>query len=236
VENSIGSSDSFIMANVLGVQNLLKLILQKPKNSNFRPKLIHISTDEVYGDTDDGEFFETDILNPSNPYSASKAAGDMLVMAWGRTHGVSYNIIRPTNNYGIRQHYEKLIPLCVRNLKRGAKIFAHNNGEPYRNWLHVDDTVRGIFTIMEIGGENEVYNIAGGCEQRNIDVIKKIIKSFDKSLDPDDIISFSEDRLGQDTRYAVNDDKLRALGWSPEALFDEELEGVVKSFAETFRW
>ena len=89
---------------------------------------------------------------------------------------------------------------------------------------------------MEIGGENEVYNIAGGCEQRNIDVIKKIIKSFDKSLDPDDIISFSEDRLGQDTRYAVNDDKLRALGWSPEALFDEKLEGIVESFAETFRW
>lgn len=236
VENSIGDSDCFIKSNIEGTQNLLKLINQKPKNSNFRPKLIHISTDEVYGDIDDGEFFENDILNPSNPYSASKASADMLVMAWSRTHGVKYNIIRPTNNYGMRQHYEKLIPLCVRNLKRGKKIFAHNNGEPYRNWLHVEDTVSGIMTVIRSGEDNEIYNIAGGYEQKNIDTIRKIIKEFDENIKEDEVISFDEDRVGQDTRYAVNDDKLRNLGWAPQKNFDEELPKIVKSFKENFRW
>ena len=122
VGNSIVDSSDFINTNILGVQNLLELIRHKQDNAVSRPALIHISTDEVYGDIVEGKHTEKDILLPSNPYSASKAAADMLILAWARTYGVNYNILRPTNNYGIGQYPEKLIPLSVKNLMRGKKI------------------------------------------------------------------------------------------------------------------
>tara|TARA_Y100000593_G_C4313124_1_gene339389 strand:- start:1478 stop:2140 length:663 start_codon:yes stop_codon:yes gene_type:complete len=140
VGNSIIDSKEFISSNVVGVQNLLDLIRHKPENCAQRPVFLHFSTDEVYGDILGDAHVETDILKPSNPYSASKAAADMLVIAWARTYNIKYNIIRPTNNYGIGQYPEKLIPLSIKNLQRGKKIRLHDGGTPVRNWLHAADT------------------------------------------------------------------------------------------------
>ena len=137
----------------------------------------NFSTDEVYGDIESGEHFETDLLKPSNPYSATKAAADQLIIAWSRTYDIPYNIIRPTNNYGIGQYVEKLIPKACKFIYLGRKIPLHNNGTPIRNWLHAKDTASAVLKIIEAGKENEIYNIAGGFEQSNIDTVKKVINN-----------------------------------------------------------
>jgi dTDP-glucose 4,6-dehydratase len=237
VENSILSSQEFINSNVQGVKNLLELIRAKPSNCNDRPALIHISTDEVYGDIEEGSHKETDMLKPSNPYSASKASSDMLITAWARTYDLKYNIIRPTNNYGIGQYPEKLIPLSVKNLSRGKKIRLHNNGTPIRNWLHADDTASAVMRVIKSGERNNIYNIAGGFEQTNLETVKNIIKCFngteknwEKSID------FSYSRKGQDVRYSLNDEKIRSLGWRPEKKFDEEIQKIVEYYKQTFIW
>ena len=139
------------------------------------PTLLHFSTDEVYGDIVDGAHTESDLLKPSNPYSASKAAADMLVLAWARTYNVPYIIVRPTNNYGIGQYVEKLIPKVCKYLKLSRKIPLHNNGTPIRNWLHAEDTANAVITIIESEVKNEIYNIAGGFEQTNMNTVKKIL-------------------------------------------------------------
>jgi dTDP-glucose 4,6-dehydratase len=165
VGNSIVSSDEFIHSNIDGVHNILELIKNYRLESNRKPILLHFSTDEVYGDIDEGAHTEEDLLKPSNPYSATKAAGDMLVLAWARTYNLPYIIVRPTNNYGIGQYVEKLIPKSCKMLHLGKKISLHNNGTPIRNWLHAQDTANAIITIIESGVQNEIYNIAGGFEQ-----------------------------------------------------------------------
>ena len=237
VGNSIIDSEVFINTNVGGVRNLLELIRHKPKNINNRPVLFHISTDEVYGDIVDGAHDEAALLRPSNPYSASKASADMLINAWARTYGVKYVILRPTNNYGIGQYPEKLIPLSIKNLKRGKKIRLHNNGEPTRNWLHADDTAEAVMTIIDSGIENEIFNIAGGFEQKNIDTIKKIIKAYFGSLDNwEKHVDFSYTRQGQDVRYSIDDSKLRQLGWKPNKSFDQEIFEIVKHYKDGFVW
>lgn len=175
VGNSIVDSNDFIHTNVLGVKNLLDLIRKKQYNVSEQPIFLHFSTDEVYGDIETGSHVETDILKPSNPYSASKASSDMLIFAWARTYGIKYIILRPTNNYGIGQYPEKLIPVSVKMLQRGKKIRLHDEGEPIRNWLHADDTAAAVVKIIESGNVNEIYNIAGGFEQ-------KIKKQFEKLL------------------------------------------------------
>ena len=181
VGNSIISSKEFIDSNIVGVQNLLDLVKNKPVNCNRRPIFFHFSTDEVYGDIVDGEHIETDLLHPSNPYSAAKAAADMLVLAWARTYDLEYVILRPTNNYGIGQYPEKLIPLSVKNLRRNKKIRLHNAGTPVRNWLHADDTAEAVMSIIDSGNVNEIYNVAGGFEQKNIDTVMKVIDSYHES-------------------------------------------------------
>jgi dTDP-glucose 4,6-dehydratase len=197
--------------------------------------LIHFSTDEVYGDIDEGTHTEIDLLKPSNPYSATKAAADMLVMAWGRTHKVPYIIIRPTNNYGIGQYVEKLIPKACKCLKLKRKIPLHNNGTPIRNWLHAQDTADAIITIIESRVENEIYNICGGFEQSNLDTVKKIL-TFNNIDDVEKHIDFSCSRPGQDIRYALDDSKLRILGWEPKKQFDDELKYIVKYYKHKFIW
>ncbi len=237
VGNSIIDSREFINSNVAGVQNLLDLIRHKPENTNRRPIFFHFSTDEVYGDINNGEHTEQDILHPSNPYSAAKAAADMLVLAWARTYDVDYVILRPTNNYGIGQYPEKLVPLSVKNLVRGKKIRLHNMGKPIRNWLHADDTAEAVMTIIDSGSINEIYNVAGGFEQANIDTVVKIIQEFHGHMDNiKDVIDFSYVREGQDVRYALNDDKLRELGWRPQKIFDAELPEIVRYYKENFIW
>ena len=238
VGNSIIDGTDFINTNISGVQNLLKVIQGKPSNVCERPVLLHFSTDEVYGDIEDGAFTEDSKLNPSNPYSATKAAADHLIKSWHRTHGTDYVIVRPTNNYGIFQYPEKLIPLSVKLLQRGKKIRLHNNGEPIRNWLHAADTANAIIAIMESGVKNEVFNISGGFEQKNIDTVKSIIDCyFDGKVDDyDKYLDFSHNREGQDVRYSVDDSKIRKLGWKPQYKFDKEIKHIVEHYKKTFVW
>jgi dTDP-glucose 4,6-dehydratase len=237
VGNSIIDSDEFINTNILGTKNLLDLVKNKPKNCGNRPVFLHISTDEVYGDIIEGCHTETDLLHPSNPYSAAKASADMLVLAWSRTYGIEYMIARPTNNYGIRQYPEKLIPLCVKNLMRDRKISLHNNGTPTRNWLHADDTANAILTLIEKGKTNEIYNIAGDFEQQNKETVRKIIKAFYKTdEDWEKYVDYSYSRVGQDLRYALDDSKIKNLGWKPEKNFDDEIDGITNWYKDNFIW
>jgi len=237
VGNSIVNSDEFIESNIVGVKNLLDLVRTKPANCNEQPTLFHVSTDEVYGDIAAGSHTETDLLMPSNPYSASKASADMLILAWSRTYGIKYNILRPTNNYGIGQYPEKLIPLSIKNLMRGKKIRLHNNGTPIRNWLHAEDTASAVMSIIDSGKENEIYNVAGGFEQANADTVRKVIAAFNGTdTNWEDYIDFSCHREGQDLRYALNDRKLKDLGWAPKKQFDSEIQKIVEYYKANFIW
>jgi len=237
VGNSIIDSADFIQSNIVGVKNLLDLIRNKQGNVSERPIFFHFSTDEVYGDITEGEHIETDILKPSNPYSASKAAADMLIFAWARTYGTEYIILRPTNNYGIGQYPEKLIPVSVKMIDRNKKIKLHDRGDPIRNWLHADDTARAVITLIESGVTNGIYNVSGGFEQKNIDTVKKIIECyFEERVVWRSYVDLSFVREGQDVRYALNDDKLRALGWKPKKMFNQEIEEIVKFYKANFKW
>jgi dTDP-glucose 4,6-dehydratase len=237
VGNSIANSDDFVKSNIDGVHNLLKLIRNYRQENGKMPIFLHFSTDEVYGDIIEDCHKETDILKPSNPYSATKAAADMLIMAWNRTYGIPYVIVRPTNNYGIGQYVEKLIPKTCKYLKLGRKIPLHNNGTPIRNWLHAEDTAMGIITIIEADVKNEIYNICGGFEQTNIETVKKILKANNLDIfDMEKYIDFSCNRPGQDVRYALDDSKLRSLGWIPIKQFDSELPKIVNYYRDKFIW
>jgi len=210
VDNSINDTDPFITSNVLGVHNLLELVRGKPAYE--RPLFFHISTDEVYGDILDGEFLETDKLTPSNPYSATKAAAEMLVLAYNRTYGIDYIITRSSNNYGERQYEEKLIPKCIACIENNKKIPIHGDGSYVRDWLYVKDNVDGIFTILEAGIKNEIFNIAAENYMTNLDIANIILSWF---FCGKETIQFVENRWGQDLRYAVSSSKLRNLGWKP---------------------
>lgn len=233
VDNSIASSGVFLQSNVNGVHHLLNLVREK---SRFKmPIFLHFSTDEVYGDIEEGFHTEEDLLKPSNPYSATKAAADMLILAWARTYKVPYIIIRPTNNYGIGQYVEKLVPKTVKYHSIGRKIDIHDNGRPRRTWLHASDTANAVITIINAGVVNEIYNISGNFETDNLSVIKKILYYSDGTTDVD---SCTENyiRPGQDVRYAIDDSKLKALGWSPVADFDIELKAIVEYYKNNFVW
>jgi len=235
VDNSIVSSDVFLRSNINGVHKILELIKQKPKSR--RPTLIHFSTDEVYGDLVTGFHTETDLLKPSNPYSATKAAADMLVLAWARTYDIPYVIVRPTNNYGIGQYVEKFIPKACKNLSLDKPIVMHDNGEPIRTWLHVSDTANAIFVLVLMNIKNDIFNISGNYEEKNIVVARKIIDNyFGHNVDYDKYMDFSEKRQGQDVRYAIDDSKLRGLGWSCKADFDTCLKEIVEWHKENFVW
>ncbi len=249
VGNSIVKSESFVHSNINGVHNLLELVRNYRAETDKLPILLHFSTDEVYGDIIEGEHIETDILKPSNPYSATKAAADQLITAWGRTYNIPYIILRPTNNYGIGQYTEKLIPKAIKYLQLGKKIPLHDGGTPIRNWLHAQDTANAVITIIERKVKNEIYNICGGFEQTNLDTVSKLItlyhptdealletfphydqKRISEYLDLDII------RKGQDVRYALNDDKLRSLGWEPKMDFNKELPEIINYYKQNFIW
>tara|TARA_R110000868_G_scaffold8986_1_gene45521 strand:- start:10063 stop:11007 length:945 start_codon:yes stop_codon:yes gene_type:complete len=235
VGNSIANSDEFVHSNINGVHHLLELIKNHRGENSEKPTLLHFSTDEVYGDIDNGAHTETDILKPSNPYSATKAAADMLVLAWARTYNLPYIIVRPTNNYGMGQYVEKLIPKACKYLKLERKIPLHNNGTPVRNWLHAQDTANAIITIIQANIQNEIYNICGGFEQTNLDVIKKLL-TFNNIHNIEDHVNLTYSRPGQDVRYALDDSKLRALGWEPKAEFNTELQHIINYYKNKFIW
>jgi dTDP-glucose 4,6-dehydratase len=234
VDNSIANSDVFVKSNINGVHTLLKLIKQ---NYKFKmPILFHFSTDEVYGDIIEGSHVETDLLKPSNPYSATKAAADMLIMAWARTYGVPYVIVRPTNNYGIGQYTEKFIPHTIKYLSLGKLAPLHDEGLPRRTWLHAGDTANAVLHIIEKDIINEIFNISGNYEDQNINVAKKIIKAMNLKGKPEDYLNLNIKRPGQDVRYAINDNKLKDLGWAPKANFNLELKNIVKYYRQHFIW
>ena len=236
VGNSLVKSEQFVHSNINGVHNLLELIRNYRAESKNLPILLHFSTDEVYGDIEEGEHIETDMLNPSNPYSATKAAADQLITAWGRTYDIPYVILRPTNNYGIGQYVEKLIPKTIKYLNLDKKIPLHNGGTPIRNWLHAQDTADAVITIIESKVKNEIFNICGGFEQRNLDTVNKIIILYHENKEVDKYLDLDIKRKGQDVRYALNDNKLRSLGWSPKKLFNNEIKHIVKYYKHKFIW
>lgn len=235
VDNSIISSKEFLHSNINGVHNILESI--KSKNRFKMPTLIHFSTDEVYGDIVEGSHSENDLLKPSNPYSATKAAADMLIKAWNRTFHIPYIIVRPTNNYGCGQYVEKLIPKVCKFLKIGRKIPLHENGLPRRTWLHAKDTSKAIIKLIESGCVNEIYNISGNYEDSNINVVNKILTiKYGNSYDIKDFVDLNYNRVGQDVRYSIDDSKLRNLGWKNQCYFDIELAEIVKYYDERFIW
>jgi dTDP-glucose 4,6-dehydratase len=236
VGNSIVKSDDFVHSNINGVHNLLELLRNYRQENNRTPILLHFSTDEVYGDIVDGDHTETDLLKPSNPYSATKAAADMLILAWARTYNIPYVIVRPTNNYGIGQYVEKLIPKAVKYLNIGRRIPLHNNGDPIRNWLHASDSANAVMKIIDSGATNEIFNICGGLEKKNIEVVSFIINEMFGDVDVNEYIDFSTKRPGIDVRYALDDSKLRSLGWQPTANFEEEIQKMIQHYTNKFIW
>lgn len=226
VDNSIATSDQFCHSNVLGVQHLLELT--RMKQPGDRPRFIQISTDEVYGDIVQGAHLETDRLCPSNPYAATKAAAEMLVMSWARTYQLDTNIIRPTNNYGPHQYPEKLIPKSCARLSRGKPAILHGDGSYQRCWLHVHDTVEAILAVIALGRPNAIYNVAGDLHVANIDILRRLAPMF--GVPEDKAWTFVEDRSGQDRRYSLDDARIRALGWAPARVFEQELALIAQSF------
>ena len=160
----------------------------------------------------------------------------MLISAWARTHNIPWVIVRPTNNYGIGQYVEKLIPKAVKYLSISRKIPLHENGTPRRTWLHVSDTANAIIHIVESGVTGEIFNISGNSEDSNINIAKKIIKQVTGTENYDEYIDFSWGRKGQDVRYSIDDSKLQALGWKAQANFDEELAKIVGYYKNNFVW
>jgi dTDP-glucose 4,6-dehydratase len=236
VGNSIANSDDFVKSNINGVHKILELIKNYRQENSKIPTLLHFSTDEVYGDIVNGAHTESDLLKPSNPYSATKAAADMLILAWARTYNIPYIIVRPTNNYGIGQYTEKLIPKACKYLKLGRKIPLHNKGTPIRTWLHAEDTANAIITIIEKEVKNEIFNICGGFEQTNLETINKVLHCYGIVEEKENYIDFSCNRPGQDVRYALDDSKLRSIGWKAIKNFDIELKDITDYYKTKFIW
>ncbi|NBO72028.1 NAD-dependent epimerase/dehydratase family protein [bacterium] len=208
VDNSITYSKDFVKTNIVGVHNLLDLVRGKVYE---RPIFFQISTDEVYGDRLQGEFMESDSLNPSNPYSATKAAAEHLVKSYSRTYGIDYVITRSSNNYGPRQYEEKLISKSISCLKEGRKIPLHGDGSYTRDWIYVVDNARAILQLIESGCKNEVFNISGGLHLSNVEVVKQVCGWF-KTSDWESNVQYTENRLGQDVRYSISSEKLESFG------------------------
>lgn len=233
VDNSITGPMPFIKSNFMGVYNLLE-ILRRTKIVNQQnswlyedPIFVQISTDEIFGDTDKGFFQEDDRARPSNPYASTKAAAELLLMSWGRTYGIPFMITRTTNNYGPRQHSEKLIPMAITKAVAGQKIIVHGSGQYIRNWIHVEDNVDAIMTVIQSGEINHTYHIASDEEFSVIQIVKKILSTLNKEYNHQTIDS-SQNRSGVDMRYALNTDKIKKLGWSPKKHFDQELEYMIQ--------
>lgn len=227
VDNSIRDTDPFMKSNILGTHNLLELVRGKPEYD--RPLFFHISTDEVYGDRLKGAFVEDDRLNPSNPYSASKAAAEMLVLSYRRTYGLNYIITRSANNYGPRQYEEKLIPKCISSIQNNKKIPIHGDGTYIRDWTYVKDNVDALLFLIYRSSDkkviNEIYNVAAEIHLQNINVVGQICDKM--KVDLDEAIQFVPNRWGQDLRYSISSNKIRSLGWAPKYSKEElELEWV----------
>lgn len=230
VDRSILKPSIFIETNALGTNVLLEL------SKDFDIKLfINIITDEVYGELKEtGQFYEDTPLNPSSPYSASKASQDMLGRAYFRTYGLPVITVRPSNNYGPWQYPEKLIPIVILKALKDEPIPVYGQGLNVREWLFVEDCVEAIFTLIEKGKIGQIYNIGSSEERRNIDVVKTILKLLNK---PESLISFVKDRKGHDFRYSLNFDKIvKETGWKPKVCFEEGIKITVDWYLKNLEW
>jgi dTDP-glucose 4,6-dehydratase len=227
VDYSITNPSLFYETNVLGTLNLLEAA--RKRGIQF----LHISTDEVYGDVKEGESVESDPLVPSSPYSASKAAADLLVGSYFRTYGMDVKITRTTNNYGPFQHIEKLIPKFVLLALMGRDLPVYGTGESLREWIHVNDNCDAILTVLKKGKSGSVYNIGTGQRKTVMDVARLIASSLGKS---ESTIAHEAPRPGEDARYALDSSRVRALGWSPKVPFEKGIAETVRWYAENRTW
>ncbi len=228
VDNSIFNPEEFINSNILGTAKLLRFGMENEIENFF-----HISTDEVYGSSTDLYNIESDILNPSSPYSASKASAEMICNSYSKTYGYDVCIIRPANNYGVFQQPEKLIPFSLCKLFSGDNIEIYGDGKNVRHWLNVDDTVEGIFHLYINKINNGIYNIGSGEYMENIELAKKILEALGLN---EDRLSFVKDRPGHDFRYAININKITSTGWKPNRKIDKELEKIIKWYKDNENW
>lgn len=232
VDRSINEPSGFIRTNVFGVFSVLETLRRRGGDVVY----VHVSTDEVYGDLWDvkGEAEESWPLRPSSPYSASKASGDLLVSAYGRTYGLRYRIIRPCNNYGPYQHPEKLVPRTIVRLLRGLPATIYGEGEQVRDWMFVEDFVSGLETVIVRGRDGEVYNMCAGQYASVRRIVETIVRLMGR--DPEKDIVHVSGRPGEDRRYAMKCDKLRSLGWEPRVVLEEGLSRTVEWYRENRWW
>ncbi|MEU8345390.1 dTDP-glucose 4,6-dehydratase [Actinomadura meyerae] len=228
VDRSIASGAEFARTNVLGVQALMQACLDAGT-----PRVVQVSTDEVYGSIDEGSWDEDAPLAPNSPYSAAKAGGDMMALAYARTHGLPVSITRCGNNYGPYQFPEKVIPLFATNLLDGRTVPLYGDGGNVRDWIHVADHCRGIQLVAEKGAPGEVYHIAGTAELTNLELTGRLLAALGAGWDR---VERVEDRKGHDRRYSLSDARLRALGYAPEVPFEEGLAATVRWYAENRDW
>jgi len=223
VDNSIENSEIFFRSNVQGVHNLLEHIRMKAKFD--RPVFVQISTDEVYVDTDKGKFTENDILRPSNPYSATKAAAEKFLIAYNRTYGIEYITTRCSNNYGTRQYPEKLIPKTIESVLNNRKMTIHGDGSYIRSWIHVKDHCEAILSLIENNCYNEIFNICSGAEFSNLEIVNMVYDSM--GINPN--LQFVENRWGQDIRYAVSIEKImNRISWKPKYELSKSMNEMIK--------
>jgi dTDP-glucose 4,6-dehydratase len=227
VDRSIEAPGEFITTDVFGTY----VLLEASRDAGVRH--LQVSTDEVYGDFVQGSATEESPLNPSSPYSASKAGGDLLVSAFARTYAAEALIIRASNNYGPRQHPEKLIPLCILNALAGDPLPVYGDGMQVRNWLFVEDCCAAIDAVLEKGEPGNVYNVGGPDELPNIEVVRRILALTDRD---ESLIEYVTDRPGHDRRYSLSAARLQALGWRPAVNFDEGIERTVSWYRDNESW
>tara|TARA_B100000475_G_scaffold57617_1_gene39980 strand:+ start:1079 stop:2008 length:930 start_codon:yes stop_codon:yes gene_type:complete len=228
VDNSIGDVSPFIDTNIIGTINLLDLSVKYDVQ-----KFHHISTDEVYGSLgyDDPPFTETTPYDPQNPYAASKASSDHFVMTYHNTYGLPTTITNCSNNYGPRQHKEKLIPKTISNILQNKPIPVYGKGENIRDWIYVKDHCRAILDLWYVGGQGQKYNIGGECEVKNIDLVKMIIEIMGAS---EDLIQYVDDRPGHDLRYAIDNAKIKStVGFKPEYSLMDGLTKTIEWYENT---
>jgi len=230
VDRSISRPEHFLRSNVVGVYTILEAI----RKVNPEVRLVHISTDEVYGDILKGSFREDDALMPSSPYSATKAAADSLVLGWARTYNLNASITRCTNNYGPYQFPEKLIPKTIIRASMGLKIPIYGTGQNVRDWIYVGDHVRAVEAVLLKGEPREIYNVSAGEERTNLEVVKAVLKLMGKD---EDMIEFVEDRPGHDLRYSLDSWKImRDLKWRPKVSFEEGIKRTVEWYLNNEWW